>query len=144
MRAIHMLTPGEYPEPAIVSGDTVTIMGEGDLEKPFEIHVHTGVKGSGPGLHAHPWDEAFFIVEGEVEVIVGQPADLDLEHGITSIVVGAGSCVQIPANTVHGYTNQSKTMRLIGVVSDAKGGNFFRAIDKLRYPEDLDQVIETA
>ena len=68
MRQSHIITKDKLPEPLNVLGETVTVLAAGDTTKPFEVHVQEGVEGGGPPLHSHPWDEAFYILEGEVEM----------------------------------------------------------------------------
>ena len=52
--------------------------------------------------------------------------------------------VNIPADTVHAYENLVDGTTLIGIVSDAKGGELFTSIDRevKSLPEDLPKVIE--
>jgi quercetin dioxygenase-like cupin family protein len=51
--------------------------------------------GQGPSLHHHPYDETFLILEGQVQVRVGEQT---LEGGPGDIVVG-------PAGIPHGFIN---------------------------------------
>ena len=59
-------------------GESVTVLGQGDASKRFEVHVQEGRRGGGPPPHHHPWDEAFYVLEGRVKVTVA-----DAEHPIT-------------------------------------------------------------
>lgn len=134
MRTTHIIDANALPDPVEVVGEKVTILAEGDHSKPFEVHIQEGVQGGGPGPHFHAWDEAFFVLEGEVELILEDE----------STVLGAGSYVHIPGNTVHAYTNKSATARILGIVSDPKGGDLFRAIDRIRIPDELPRLLKTA
>ena len=49
--------------------------------------------GGGPPPHSHDWDESFYVLRGEVEIVC---------DGNTA-VLGAGSLVHVPRGTVHGY-----------------------------------------
>jgi mannose-6-phosphate isomerase-like protein (cupin superfamily) len=51
--------------------------------------------GQGPRLHHHPYDETFVILEGQVQVRVGEQT---VEGGPGDIVVG-------PAGVPHGFVN---------------------------------------
>ena len=134
MRKVHVIEAGTVPRPVIVVGETITVLAGGDLSKPFEVHIQEGVQGGGPPPHFHPWDEAFYVVDGEVEVTVeGQ-----------STTVSAGGYVHIPGGAIHAYKNISGTAKMIGVVSDSRGGQLFTALDRLKVPEDLPRILEIA
>jgi len=134
MRTVHVIESDKIPRPVNVVGEAITILAGGDLSKPFEVHIQQGVQGGGPPPHFHPWDEAFYVIDGQVEVTVdGQ-----------SNTVSSGGYVHIPAGTVHAYKNLSSTAKIIGVVSDPRGGQFFAAMDQLKVPEDLPRIFEVA
>ncbi|MEB2517824.1 cupin domain-containing protein [Pseudomonas sp. YuFO20] len=132
MRTVHVLQAP--PASVNVVGETITVLAGGDLSKPFEMHIQEGVQGGGPPPHFHPWDEAFYVVEGQVEVTV---------EG-TSSIVSAGGYVHIPAGAIHAYKNVSPTAKMIGVVSDPRGGQFFTAMDQFKVPGDLPRIFEVA
>ncbi|MET0849322.1 MAG: cupin domain-containing protein [Pseudomonas sp.] len=132
MRTVHVIE--HSPAPVNVVGEAITILAGGDLSKPFEMHIQEGVQGGGPPPHFHPWDEAFYVVDGQVEVTV---------EG-NSTTVSAGGYVHIPGGSIHAYKNISPTAKMIGVVSDPRGGQFFAAVDQLKVPEDLPRILEIA
>lgn len=134
MRTVHVIPPEKTPGPVNVVGEAITVLAGGDLSKPFEMHIQEGVQGGGPPLHFHPWDEAFYVTDGQVEVTVEGK----------STTVSAGGYVHIPGGSIHAYKNISATARMIGVVSDPRGGQFFTAVDRLRVPEDLPRILEIA
>lgn len=134
MRTVHVIEADNTPPPVTVVGEAITILAAGDSSKPFEMHIQQGVQGGGPPPHFHPWDEAFYVLQGEVEVTV---------EG-TATTVSSGAYVHIPAGTVHAYRNISATAKIIGVVSDPRGGQFFAAMDQLKVPQDLPRIAEVA
>lgn len=134
MRTVHVIEPEQTPGPVNVVGEAITILAGGDLSKPFEMHIQEGVQGGGPPPHFHPWDEAFYVIDGQVEVTV---------EG-TSTTVSSGGYVHIPGGAIHAYKNISATAKMIGVVSDPRGGQFFAAMDQLKVPEDLSRIVEVA
>jgi len=134
MRTVHVFETAKKPAPVTVVGESITILGAGDLTKPFEVHIQEGVQGGGPPLHFHPWDEAFYVFDGQVEVTVEGKAT----------TLSAGGFVHIPAGSIHAYKNISPTARMIGVVSDSRGGQFFAAVDQLKVPGDLPRILEIA
>ncbi|MBM6443994.1 cupin domain-containing protein [Pseudomonas mohnii] len=134
MRTVHVIDAGNVPAPVNVVGETITILAGGDLSKPFEVHIQEGVQGGGPPPHFHPWDEAFLVIDGQVEVTVEGKAT----------TISAGGYVHIPGGSVHAYKNISPTARMIGVVSDPRGGQFFAAMDRFKVPDDLPRIFEIA
>lgn len=68
MRTVHVLQ--SPPASVNVVGEKITVLAGGDLSKPFEMHIQEGIQGGGPPPHFHPWDEAFYVVDGQVEVTV--------------------------------------------------------------------------
>lgn len=134
MRTVHVIEADNVPRPVNVVGEAITILAGGDLSKPFEVHIQQGVQGGGPPPHFHPWDEAFYVIDGQVEVTVDGKSNR----------VSSGGYVHIPAGTIHAYKNLSSTAKIIGVVSDPRGGQFFAAMDQLKVPEDLARIFEVA
>lgn len=134
MRTVHVIEPEKTPDPVNVVGEAITILAGGDLTKPFEMHIQEGVQGGGPPPHFHPWDEAFYVIDGQVEVTVAGKAT----------TIFPGGYVHIPAGTVHAYKNISATAKMIGVVSDPLGGQFFAAVDQLKVPQDLPRILAIA
>jgi glyoxylate utilization-related uncharacterized protein len=134
MRTVHVIESEKIPEPVKVVGESITILAGGDLSKPFEMHIQEGVLGGGPPPHFHSWDEAFYVIDGQVEVTVeGKPT-----------IISSGGYVHIPGGSIHAYKNISATAKMIGVVSDPRGGQFFAAMDQLKVPEDLPRILEIA
>lgn len=134
MRTVHIIEADKTPEPVNVVGEAITILAGGDTTKPFEVHIQEGVQGGGPPPHFHPWDEAFYVMDGQVEVTVEGK----------STTMTAGGYVHIPGGTVHAYKNISATAKILGVVSDPRGGKFFAAVDQLKVPEDLPRIMAIA
>ncbi|WP_397452909.1 cupin domain-containing protein [Pseudomonas sp. NA-150] len=134
MRPVHVIEADNTPTPVNVVGEAITILAGGDMSKPFEMHLQEGVRDGGPPPHFHAWDEAFYVIDGEVEVTVEGKASR----------VTRGGYVHIPGGTVHAYKNISATAKMIGVVSDPRGGQFFAAVDQLKVPEDLPRILEIA
>ncbi|MDB6144555.1 MAG: cupin [Pseudomonas sp.] len=134
MRTVHIIEADKKPQPVNVVGEAITLLAGGDMTKPFEVHIQEGVQGGGPPPHFHPWDEAFYVIDGQVEVMVEGK----------STTIEAGGYVHIPGGTVHAYKNLSATAKMIGVVSDPRGGQFFAAVDQLKVPQDLPRIMAIA
>ncbi|MBD2066289.1 cupin domain-containing protein [Leptolyngbya sp. FACHB-671] len=72
-----------------------------------------------PPLHSHPWEETFYILEGELEITLG-----NRQHVIT-----AGAVSHIPANAVHTFKVLSAIARVLIIVSPA-AAEFYREVGK--------------
>ncbi len=98
MRQTYISEPGERPEPINVVSEAINILIGGDQDKPFEVQLQSDVRDAGPADHSHPQGEAFYVLDGEVEVTLEGQAR----------VLATGGFVQIPANTIHAYKKLSE------------------------------------
>lgn len=90
---------------------------------------------AGPPPHQHPWDEAYFVVAGEVEFEFGERRER----------VGAGDFVYAPGGTVHAFRGASQTpARMLIFDSPAHAEDFFKAVDRevTEIPRDLAKLPE--
>jgi quercetin dioxygenase-like cupin family protein len=96
----------------------------------FEEEVPMGM---GPPPHRHDWDEAYYILDGEVEFeIDGQP-----------VRSTAGDFNYLPRNTVHGFKGVSAApARVLIFAAPAHGSEFFQEINSevRSIPGDLDKI----
>ena len=98
-------------------GDTYTITVSGDDTAGrfcvIDMHIPPG---GGPPPHRHDFEEAFILLEGEIEATF---------RGKKSVVL-VGDTVNIPANAPHQFHNaSSKPTRLLCICSPAGQENFF-------------------
>lgn len=90
-------------------------------------------EGSGPPPHRHPWDEAYFVLEGEVRFSLEGREQL----------FRAGDFIYAPANTLHGFHGTSKSpARMIIFDTPAHAESFFREVHRevRDIPADLGKV----
>ena len=103
-----------------VVGDVVRVLASAvQTGGAYEIFELEGPEGSGPPPHAHPWTEAYVVIEGEADVFVDgarQPAT-------------PGSFFHIPAGTTHGYRIRSKSAKFVVITSPGGASNFFTELD---------------
>lgn len=98
----------------------------------FEEDVPLGM---GPPPHRHDWDEAYYILEGEVDF------ELDGERVRSS----RGDFNYLPRNTVHGFKGASaEPARVLIFAAPAHGSEFFQALNDevRRLPEDASKIPE--
>ena len=96
----------------------------------FEEEVPQGL---GPPPHKHDWDEAYYILEGEVEF------QIDGEV----VKSAAGDFNYLPRNTVHGFKGASASpARVLIFAAPAHASDFFEEVNEevRRLPEDLSKM----
>lgn len=112
-------SPTDGPRLRVV-GDVMRVLATGEQTGgAFEIFEMEGPEGSGPPPHAHPWSEAYLVIEGEADVY------LDGKH----TAAGPGSFFHIPAGTTHAYRIRSKAARFVVITSPAGASDFFHELD---------------
>ncbi len=101
-----------------VVGDTYTVLLRGRYTGGrFALIDMLVPPGGGPPPHRHAFEEAFHVLEGEIEVSLRQDRALRL---------GAGETVNVPANAPHSFRNPSEEQtRLLCFVSPAGLEDYF-------------------
>lgn len=98
----------------------------------FEEDVPLGM---GPPPHRHDWDEAYYILDGEVDFeIDGEP-----------VRSGRGDFNYLPRNTVHGFKGASETpAKVLIFAAPAHGSEFFHELSRevQNLPEDGSKIPE--
>src|SRR5439155_17133755 len=97
----------------------------------FEIFEMTGPRDSGPSPHAHPWTESYSIIEGTLDVTIGDK----------TVPAGPGCFFQIPAGAFHSYRVTSEIAKVVIVTSPTGAADFFKDIDN---ESDMEKVVGTA
>ena len=104
-----------------VMADTVRVLAAGAATGgQYEVFELTGPRDSGPPPHAHPWDEAFFIIEGEIDACIGGQ----------TLHASAGAFVRVPADTVHSFKITSASARFVVLTTASRSSAFFEAMDR--------------
>jgi hypothetical protein len=89
--------------------------------------------GMGPPPHRHNWDEAYYVLEGEV----------DFEIDGEAVKIRAGDFARLPANTVHGFKGASAAgARVLIFAAPGHSSEFFEELsNEVRsLPDDLEKV----
>lgn len=92
-------------------------------------------KDQGPPPHDHPWDEAYYIIDGSVWFLVDE----------AEMIVSTGDFVYAPGGTVHSFRGAGETpARVLVFDAPATAEGFFReaAEQVVSFPEDLVKVFE--
>ena len=75
-----VVTPDRRARPLNVVGTQVTVLASNEATQSYGITLQQGDEGTGPPPHSHDWDEAFYVLSGEVqfscdgEALVALPA----------------------------------------------------------------------
>jgi quercetin dioxygenase-like cupin family protein len=96
----------------------------------FEEEVALGM---GPPPHRHDWDEAYYILEGEIDF------EIDGER----VKSGKGDFNYLPRNTVHGFKGASASpARVLIFAAPAHGSEFFRELNEevRNLPADREKI----
>ncbi len=109
--------PGEGASVWLV-GDLIEVrLSAEDTGGAYSMIEETTPPGGGPPPHLHRGeDEAFCVLEGEVEFLLGE----------STIPAGAGTCVHVPRGTLHTFKNVGTSpSRLLGVLTPGGFERFF-------------------
>jgi quercetin dioxygenase-like cupin family protein len=115
-----VLSPEERPRSLRVLDAQVTVLAAAEQTGSFEVFFDTGAEGAGPPPHSHEWDEAFYVLRGELTLV------LDGEVH----TAGAGSVVYLPGGTVHEFRMGPGGAELLSLTSRAGASEMFTAMDR--------------
>jgi quercetin dioxygenase-like cupin family protein len=89
-----VITPADRRPALQVVGTSVTVLASGAEVSDQRITLQSGDEGSGPPPHSHPWNESFFVSNGQISFTCG---------GETTMCC-AGTFVHVPAGTIHSFS----------------------------------------
>jgi quercetin dioxygenase-like cupin family protein len=115
-----VITAEHAPAPLKVVGEEITVLASGEQTGSYEIFRQRGPEGSGPPPHSHPWDEAFYVIEGQVSFGIGDDQDL---------VAETGTLVHVPGGTTHRFCFGPGGGAMISITSRAGASAFFTQVD---------------
>jgi mannose-6-phosphate isomerase-like protein (cupin superfamily) len=85
-----------------------------------ELFYQYGPEGKGPGPHFHPWDESFYVLQGELHCGVG-------DH---ETVAMPGTLIHVPGNTTHWFRFGPGGGALLAITSKGNASKMFMDFDK--------------
>ena len=131
------VTPTDYARPLNVVGEHITVLASGAATGGYEIFLQAGPEGSGPVPHAHPWDESFYVISGEVDFNIGNNA---------TVAALPGTLVHLPAGTSHWFRWRAGGGAMISITSRLGASSMFSEIDREIAPDkpNVEKLIEIA
>lgn len=125
-----LVVPADQAPAALkVVGEEITVLASAAQTGSYEIFRQRGPGGSGPPPHSHPWDEAFYVLEGQIHIGVGDDQE---------VVASAGTLVHVPGGTRHWFRFGPDGGAMISVTSQAGASAFFTQVDAEVSPADPD------
>lgn len=126
-------------------GEVLNVLGTGlrfvcradDTKNAWSAMENELPENYGPPLHQHPWDEAYYVIEGDVEFQIGEERTR----------VTKGDFVYTPAGMPHAFRGVSKTpARVLIFDAPAFMESYFKELDRevKVLPQDLAKVPEIA
>ena len=124
-----VVTPKDRPQALNVVGEQITVLADSATPGSYEIFRHAGPEGSGPPPHSHPWDEAFYVIAGQVTF--GVDGDDDL-------LAPPGTLVHFPGGSTHWFRYGPGGGEMIAMTSRAGAAALFADIDREVSPTEPD------
>jgi quercetin dioxygenase-like cupin family protein len=126
----------EESETLTVIGETLRPLLTNDMGSAIEVYDTAGDEGMGPPPHFHDWSETYFVIEGELDVVVGDEPPRRLT---------AGMVAHVAAGATHAYRIARDGSRFLTILSEGNGHAFFRQMDaEVSFPPDIDEVVRVA
>jgi quercetin dioxygenase-like cupin family protein len=90
-----------------------------DTAGKWLMYELTDTLGNGAPMHSHPWEETFYLLEGELEIQIGQ----------RTFVVKPGTSIYFPENVAHSFKICSENARMLGILPGFSEG-FYREVSE--------------
>lgn len=121
-------------KPLNVLGMPLTMLCEaGETGGAWSLFEEDVPNGMGPPPHRHDWDEAYYILDGEVDFLIDGQA----------VRSSKGDFNYLPRGTVHGFKGASETAaRVLIFAAPAHGSEFFHELSQqIRHlPDDAAKI----
>jgi len=133
--AVTIVKAGER-KPLHVLGMPLTMLCEArETSGAWSLFEEEVPHGMGPPPHRHDWDEAYYILDGEVEFTIDG----------RSVQSSRGDFNYLPRGTVHGFKGASEgPARVLIFAAPAHGSEFFHELNEQvrRVPDDVGKIPE--
>src|SRR5258708_4510393 len=136
VRARHfVLTPDRRAPPLNVVGIQVTVLASNAATQSYGITLQQGDEGTGPPPHSHDWDEAFYVLSGDIQFLCDGEAR----------VCQPGTLVKIPRRTVHAFKFGKGGGQMLEITGEkARAAQMFAAVDQAipPGPPDITKLLQ--
>ena len=116
---LHRSSRGERRRIVVLAGYMEWILTPAETNGHYCMLETFVPPGAGVPAHQHAEQEAFYVMEGTLEVARSGPG------GLEWFPVGVGDSIHVPSNQIHGFRNTSLANARILVTADAGLGAFF-------------------
>jgi quercetin dioxygenase-like cupin family protein len=123
-----VVSPQDRTRSLSVAGEHITVLASAAQTRSYEIFFQAGPEGSSPPPHSHPWDEALYVMRGEISFGVGERESLAV----------AGTLVQVPGGTTHWFRYGRGGGEMLTLTSGEGASAFFTDVDRNVSPENPD------
>jgi quercetin dioxygenase-like cupin family protein len=125
---------GQVPALSVLGTQVRFLCEADDTGNAWSLMEVTMPLNSGPPLHAHDWDEGYYIIEGEVQFTIGEQ----------SVLAAAGDFLYTAAGMPHGFRGASERARMLILDVPAHAGKFFKEVNRevTELQHQLPKVIE--
>jgi quercetin dioxygenase-like cupin family protein len=110
----------EAVTPLQVVGEQIRVLAPAARTGSYEIFLQSGSEGAGPPPHTHPWDEAYFVIQGRLEVLLGD----------RKVEASAGQLAYVPRGTIHAFRILEPSTKFLSVNSHGGAAEFFTDLDR--------------
>jgi quercetin dioxygenase-like cupin family protein len=114
------VTEAESVAPLRVVAEQIRVLAPATKTGSYEIFLQSGPEGAGPPPHAHGWDEAYFVLDGQLEVLLGDRV----------VKVSAGELVHVPRGTMHRFCVVTAQAKFLSINSGAGAAEMFADMDR--------------
>ena len=135
MKQSVVVRNGEGEKLSVTGAEVRLLVEGGKTGNAWSVAECEAPVNSGPPPHQHPWDEAYYVLEGEVCFTVNGK----------EVIARRGDFVYVPGDTVHAFRGASKeTARILFFDAPAHSGEFFREVDRevKDFPRDAHKMGE--
>jgi quercetin dioxygenase-like cupin family protein len=129
LRSPKLLVAGEGESFQMVNLTFTQKISSDNTQGAWVMHEISGSVGEGAPLHSHPWTETFYILDGEVEVQVGN----------RKATATPGTLMYVPENVAHSFRISSPTSRMLEIIPASAEGFYRETGEKVpTLPLDLE------
>jgi quercetin dioxygenase-like cupin family protein len=131
-RQLLTMKRGEGETLSVMGADVKFLCTADRTEHAWSLMEVTLPPDAGPPPHTHPWDEAYYVLEGEVRFFLDGKEQL----------VRGGDFIYAPGGTLHGFQGASASpARLLIFDAPAHAESFFREVEQeVKGPQDMGKV----